>query len=261
MKKDYIMYRIKKMRIIRVVLFAFVNKKREINTKQYIERGRGKNIQRLKNIHLGKRCFIIGNGPSLLVSDLERLHNEITFASNRIYRIYNKTEWRPDYYVAFEPEFVKGNIDEIIKIPVKKGRLINNIGYRDGADHITYWINCTSQFCINKETTKSVKFSEDISRYVGDGYSVVFTIIQIAIYMGFKEIYLIGMDHNYNDDFTSHFYNDKTDDYQTPTFWKGIEYAYQLSKTYADNHGISIINITRGGNLEVFPRSSVEEVL
>ena len=40
----------------------------------------------------GKRCFIIGNGPSLKLEDLNRLKNEITIASNKIYLIFNKTE-------------------------------------------------------------------------------------------------------------------------------------------------------------------------
>lgn len=55
----------------------------------------GRRLKKLKNIHLGKRCFIIGNGPSLKAEDLSKLYknNEITFAFNRIYHIFDQTKW------------------------------------------------------------------------------------------------------------------------------------------------------------------------
>ena len=60
-------------------------------------------LKKYKDIHKGKRCFIIGNGPSLQMSDLEILYKnkEICFGVNRIFLGFNDTEWRPDYYVVF----------------------------------------------------------------------------------------------------------------------------------------------------------------
>ncbi|HJD45240.1 MAG TPA: hypothetical protein H9909_00215, partial [Candidatus Mediterraneibacter norfolkensis] len=52
----------------------------------------------LKNKHKGERCFVIGNGPSLTAEDLELLKGEITFAANRIYMLFDRTDWRPTYY-------------------------------------------------------------------------------------------------------------------------------------------------------------------
>ena len=62
----------------------------------------GKKLSQFRNIHSGKRCFLIGNGPSLRASDLDTLHRagEITFAFNRIYNIFDQTEWRPTYYIS-----------------------------------------------------------------------------------------------------------------------------------------------------------------
>lgn len=37
--------------------------------------------------------------------------------------------------------------------------------------------------------------------------------------------------------------------------------VYRLLKKYADKHGIQIYNATRGGNLEIFPRVKLEDVL
>ena len=55
-------------------------------------------LKKYKDIHKGKRCFIIGNGPSLQMSDLEILYKnkEICFGVNRIFLGFKDTEWRPD---------------------------------------------------------------------------------------------------------------------------------------------------------------------
>ena len=55
-------------------------------------------LKQFQNIHIGERCFIVGNGPSLRCEDLDMLKQEITFGSNYIYKIFNKTDWRPTYY-------------------------------------------------------------------------------------------------------------------------------------------------------------------
>lgn len=59
-------------------------------------------LKTLKGIHAGKRCFIIGNGPSLCAEDLDKLKDEYTFAANRIYEIFYLTEWRPTYYFVVD---------------------------------------------------------------------------------------------------------------------------------------------------------------
>ena len=66
-------------------------------------------IRPLKNIHAGQACVVIGNGPSLKVVDLTKLH-ELgipTFACNRIHLIFPQTPWRPDYYFMSDEKLVK----------------------------------------------------------------------------------------------------------------------------------------------------------
>ena len=57
----------------------------------------------LRNKYLGKRCFIVCNGPSLNPDDLTRIHEngDISFATNKIDKIFSKTPWRPTYYLVF----------------------------------------------------------------------------------------------------------------------------------------------------------------
>ena len=110
------------------------------------------------------------------------------------------------------------------------------------------------------------KFSENIERRAYSARTVVYTCIQIACYMGFKEIYLLGTDHNYErkqTDTSNHFHKDyykgniKPDSY----FKEKAELAYRAAEEYAAAHGIKIYNATRGGKLEVFKRKSLEEIL
>ena len=64
----------------------------------------GKKLKQFKNTHKGETCFIIGNGPSLKVGDLTRIH-ELgipSFAFNRIFCIFDETPWRPTYYISFK---------------------------------------------------------------------------------------------------------------------------------------------------------------
>ena len=57
-------------------------------------------LRKYHNRHLGKRCFVVANGPSLLKMDLGLLRDEITFGLNRIYLSFGSTDFRPSYYLA-----------------------------------------------------------------------------------------------------------------------------------------------------------------
>ena len=97
-------------------------------------------------------------------------------------------------------------------------------------------------------------FSEDVARVVYGGATVTYACIQIAVYMGFKEIYLLGVDCNYCKGSNSNYF-----------FWEQkadvmnhkedrMVLSYESAREYADSHGIKIYNATRGGMLEVFER-------
>jgi hypothetical protein len=55
-----------------------------------------------KNAHDGERVFLLGNGPSLEITPLHLLEEEITMAMNCIDLIYDETDWRPNYYLNVE---------------------------------------------------------------------------------------------------------------------------------------------------------------
>ena len=91
--------------------------------------------------------------------------------------------------------------------------------------------------------------------------TVVYACLQWAVYLGFKEIYLLGCDFNFSKNFDSpddHFYQ-KVEQHYTFNY-KIVEKSYENAQTYAHTHGIMIYNATRGGKLEVFPRVDFDKL-
>lgn len=72
-------------------------------------------LKKFRNIHQGKRLFLIATGPSLKIDDLNTLYeyNELTMSVNMVYRCFDQTKWRPDYYAFFDPYDLKEYENEI----------------------------------------------------------------------------------------------------------------------------------------------------
>ena len=89
-----------------------------LSSKHYKTTQDSRLIKQLKNSSQNNRCFIIGNGPSLKIADLEKLKGEDCFACNRIYNLYDKTTWRPKYYCSQDSkvlEQIKGDLQFAIE--------------------------------------------------------------------------------------------------------------------------------------------------
>ena len=231
-----------------------------------------KKISEYKNKFSG-RCFIIGNGPSLTIDDLNTLkaHNEICIASNSIYNLYDKTEWRPNIYTVHDFQEIKRTYKIIStlkpELKIAAQSATGRIRKIDGA--------VTLKLIDPDKEHSTVNFSDDIAKCVYDGGTVTYVSMQCACYFGFTEIILLGVDHSFvrekrkdgtieiHSGIKNHFA-----DYQSDSFWgNGLNdedyvvfpldfatMAFEKAKEYADGHGIKIYNATRGGKLEVFER-------
>ena len=228
----------------------------------------GRNLHSLKGRYSGKRCFIVGNGPSLRVEDLELLKDEYTFAFNRIYYIFERTSWRPTFYCAQDAKIVAASAEEIQeKINISHKFVPIDLKWYEDAE-------IDSAFFFNpKYAGEQVpEFSEDIARYIGVGNTVAYTAMQLAVYMGFSEIYLLGVDHSFQtyqdkdgniitdpnakDYFTDKYNQDKGQLYVPRLDLSTL--SYMAAQEYAETHPVTIYNATRGGKLEVFPRVDFE---
>lgn len=223
-------------------------------------------IEDFKNIHEGQRCFIVATGPSLLPTDLETLYvnNEKCISMNRIYNIFGQTSWRPDYYMIEDALMIEDLSKEIagLAIPVKfVSSIPSSYWEQDGLhDSIKYQL-----LNLDHQGNDLPFFSSDIQKCIYGGSTVTYACIQLAAYMGFKEIYLLGVDFNYSDDLydeNNHFSGYQSDGKVrlNAVYPERMKAAYERAKHYANTHGIKIYNATRGGKLEVFERIEFDKL-
>lgn len=240
-------------------LFVDYNKRKRTKgkiDKRYIK------LKDYHNIHNGERCFIIATGPSLTMEDIEMLRDEYTFSMNSICKLYDETDWRPTYF-AIQDGCVFASLEDIIRkhkeVPVFIG---DNIEWKHKREDD--WINFpldTMYHAYDIQIEKyHAKFSDNAYNIVYDGYSIAYSCIELAVYMGFKEIYLLGTDCTYTGP-KEHFIDNGVEDRSRKFATPKLVTAYTVAKEYADKHNIKIYNATRGGVLEVFPRVKLEDVL
>lgn len=260
---------IKQIPVLPNLAFDFLNW--EIALKQRKENiSEMKQIATLKGIYAGKRCFIIGTGPSLTVSDLELLSDEITFATNRIYELFEKTKWRPTYYVNQDHNLLQTFEDKIKNVEAELMFLPVDYKEHFKGEKYRFFVLKHKEFYPYK-----APFSTDISKYLAQGFTVTYGAIQIAMYMGFTEIYLLGIDHNYNifrdakgrpirQKQAGGSYAEGMQSYVNMNNLPRIEettIAYETAEAISKKRGVKIYNATRGGKLEVFERIKLEDVL
>jgi len=229
-------------------------------------------IQQYKNIHLGERCFIVATGPSLRVEDVEMLKGEVTFGVNGIFKMYAQTDWRPTYYGLCDPyvylDYIKkGYIVDLDGFAEKGAFLpkrLEKVLYKNRHTQNTKLIPvCYLNHLLAEKETR-FHYSDDPVWGFYNSRTVACYCANIAQYMGFKEIYFLGIDCDYITN-GQHFSDEKSPNI---TQVKELKYAqralikaFTFLKGEMDKRGIQVYNATRGGALEVFPRVSLEEVL
>lgn len=235
-----------------------------------------RNIEKYRNIHKGKRCFIVGTGPSLNVNDLEMIKDEISFTVNTGYKAYERTNWRANYYVImdestraanFLQEVIsdENNFESIFCSAFIGAHLKNkkvNLLPTDAASVFmfdTLWNKiCPKAFPI-------AQYSSDIAKKVYCGKTVIYACIQIAAYMGFSDIYLLGVDCDYDktiihSELTRY---DISDTDKKRVVKSGVLMRRQFNELakILPKYKVKVYNATRGGALEAFPRVNLENLI
>jgi hypothetical protein len=229
-------------------------------------------LSKFYNAYLGKRCFIIGNGPSLNKHDLSLLDGEYTFAVNGIFYKSEETGFMPYFYVVEDSSVMKENIEKI-KAYKPRYKFFPTI-YKSlhPKDDTTVFFRMNRGFYEKSSPNYAVpRFSTDATRLLYCGQSVTFINLQLAYFMGFSEVYLIGMDFNYvipqsherkgdvllsDTDDENHFHPDYFGKGKT---WKDpkldrVKSNYKMAKLAFESTGRKIYNASVGGKLEVFDR-------
>lgn len=221
-----------------------------------------KRIELYKNKYKGQRCFIIATGPSLTEEDVSKLKNEITFGMNSLCIMLKKLGWSTTFY-GVQDICVYNSIHSYLNSIENTIYFISDTIYntfKSPSGTIPFSLNLLNhRYTLDK---LKAKFSDDALKQVYDGYSITYSLIQIAVYMGFEKIYLLGNDCNYSKDPKKRHFADYGYDDPEPDFsGKRILYAYSCAKDYQEGKEFEIVNCTRGGSLELFRRMDLDEVL
>lgn len=229
-------------------------------------------IKALKNRHKGQRCFIVATGPSLTISDIELLKDEITFGVNGIYKLFSETDWRPTYYTmvdykVFLDQCEKGNELDFSQFCQREFFITDKIcslagGKAENERTISLLISYLDHMVFGEHF--HFKYRKNISVGMYNAGTVVNSCINIAHYMGFSEIYLLGTDCNYK--LPKQYFDDSqnwlaTDLDHATMINSFMQSGYAYYKRKMDQYGVNVLNATRGGMLEVFPRVALEDVL
>lgn len=219
-----------------------------------------KRLEVIKNSNCGKRCFIVATGPSLDIKDLDLLKNEVTFGVNAIFKAFDKTSWRPNYYVLLDP----------VTIP-KYEKENNEFDLTDCARDNVFISDKLKKYAVKYDFSKIISIpvceinnlfkhllhSSNLLYGHFSAYTVTVFAMNIAEYMGFNEIYLLGVDCNYNGD--NHYFDGSVNlEAKNRVRANDIELnqirGYEMMKKSFDKKGIKVYNASRGGRLEVFKR-------
>lgn len=259
----------------------------------------GPAIRRLANAHRGQRCFVMGNGPSLNQMNLESLAGESVFACNAAFLLFERISWRPQFYTCVDVRVLRDRATDITSMleetPEITAFFPSQITLHDGSgrafDTRTIIPPAANRYYFDEVANSMAHpphsmFSLDASDHLVQPYTVAITMLQLAAYLGFNPIYLIGCDTSYSipasvkqegkkvgeggllltstaDDDPNHFdprYFGRNREWHNPQVEKMIEH-HRWAKIALDRRGVEVFNATVGGKLEVYPRVDFDELV
>ncbi len=240
-----------------------------------------KNVE-LKDSALGKRCFVIATGPSIKTQDLTRLAGEISISVSNFYVHPDFKTIKPLYHI-FAPSHLPITPEQygvMLKDSEKYFPENQNIFISTTDRHIVEKFGVLKKQNVYYYTPghKDLKASRDIdfTNQLPAIQTSPHIAIYLALYVGAKEIFLLGTDHDWilHLGETRHFYDEKDSSLSQAGYneWSetdlGTECAayvslwdkYRKIRSYAKHRGIPMYNATVGGLLDLFPRKKLEDI-
>ena len=226
----------------------------------------------LKDIHAGKRAFIIGNGPSLKQTDLSKLKCELTFGMNRIYLMFAELGFSTTYLSVVNDLVIEQTAADLAALKMPKFLTWRSRRFFEPAQFEGAKYGNLPTFLYT--TYDSPRFSRDVRGRVWEGATVTYVTMQLAFHMGIQEVILIGVDHNYtttgkpNTTITSQ--GDDPNHFSGQYFGKGFrwqlpdletsEIAYRMARQSYESAGRRIVDATVGGKLTIFEKANYDSL-
>lgn len=185
-------------------------------------------LAELKDSHKGKRCFIIGNGPSLRKTDLQRLRGEYTFGMNRVYLAFPDWQFTTSFLVSVNSLVIEQCASDFLAQPMPVFLSWRSRNFVPGAGQMAQDKKIAkslppSQVAVNAHrsdisppatrtrhpapdpnppiylhtTYTGERFATDARTRLWEGATVTFVCLQLAYHMGFDQAILIGVDHSF----------------------------------------------------------------
>lgn len=221
-------------------------------------------IDFLKNRHANERVILIANGPSLNYMDFGFLRSETIIGMNKIFLGFKKFRFYPKYYIVINKKVIEQSAEQIkamncVKFISKRGK---DLIPENALTHHIDTQNPPARFC------------HDIAQGVHEGWTVTYAALQIAYYLGFKEVIIIGMDHRYeytglpnetrklNGPDPNHFSPDYFGGGQT---WDNPDLAhseesYRIARAEFEKDGRRIIDATLDGACTIFEKMDYRKI-
>ena len=254
-------------------------------------------LSAFKDKHAGERCVILGNGPSLNDTDLSLLKDETVFACNAAFLLFDRIDWRPAYFTCVDSRVLPDRAADITAMleaePSITAFFPAELTEHGGARRRTPTRNLIAEApgrYFFDEVVGSLddlpwsQFSIDAQAAVIQPHTVAITMLQLAAYMGFSEICLVGCDMRYTvpedaeredaldardprlsstSDDANHF--DK-DYFGAGRKWHRpdvnlMREHYRIAGEALTALGVRVRNATVGGDLDVFERAELAEIV
>jgi len=232
----------------------------------YSEQGK-KNKEALlsyKDKHKGETLYLLANGPSINKTNLSLLKDKRVMCMNRFYIKFKDLNFLPDYLVCIEETVLKQFNDDFSKLPIPA---FVNWRTRHKIANVRY---------LKESFDISPFFQTDITEAVNVGGTVTFVCLQLAYYMGFDKVIILGMDHSFKevgiagkaeirkqDKDESHFdpnYFPKGMKWVIPDLIKS-ELGYTIARDFYKKNNREIIDATIDGKCNVFKKANFEEIV
>lgn len=217
----------------------------------------------LLDVYKDKDILIVGNGPSLNQTDLEKIRM-VSIGMNKINLLFDKTDWRPTIITCVNGLVLYQNrkffnTTKIILILPPKALYV---GIRKRKNVLI----------VNSH--ESIEFKDDINNSMSIlGATVTYTALQTAAFLHAKSVNIVGVDHffrnysgkssieKYEGDDTDHF----DSNYFKNSYWglpdlEGSELAYTHARNYFDSKNIPITDYTINGKCQVFNKGDIEDI-
>jgi hypothetical protein len=195
-------------------------------------------ISNYKNLHQGKNIFILASGPSLDGIDLSLLRNKIVMGLNRSTLVYPRSY----YQCVFDHRLFDLYLDDY-----KNVRQLFTLEDRP--------------LGLALQLLGGEGFSLDLEEGVYSGYTISYFALQVVVYMGFKNIFFLGLDLKHDGSKTHFFGQDpKTLNHENTEFPRMIKMLHYGAEVLASKD-IKIYNCSPVSTLECFSKISYKEAL